>query len=150
VVSDSPTIAQWRHPAMAERVRQMPDELAYQRVQNARQELADALHQAPSDVRARASHEVLTQDTAMWSSIRGAAIHELLFDHSMEEVAALLGVSRQRIQEVNVTWQARNGEQPWPKYGRWSRIAARRQAVRDADLENSLNSQPLDHEIVES
>jgi hypothetical protein len=124
-VSDKMTLAEYRHPEMlaaAARLQQTDD---YQAVMAAFDQVLAKLDECEPLVKARAAHDIRSMRMDDLTHARGSAIHDLAYDHAYEEVAALLGLTRQRVWTIAGIWRDKTGE-AWPKVGRLSRMQARR------------------------
>ena len=132
-MSDTPNIAQWRHPQMAQAAIELRQSAYYLPVADGMKQILDAIDSSPAVARVRMTHDLATEFVFTVRQRRGAAIHDMLYDHSLDEVAALVGMSRQRVMEIHREWMRRNHVDPHPAIGRQSRIAARKRA----DLEDS-------------
>jgi hypothetical protein len=97
--------------------------------------LLESIAAAPADVRFRFTHDLLCDTVPEIQNARGMAAHDLVFDHSYEEIGALVGLSRQRLQTIHLRWCEVTSTPAWPKTGRWSRIWSRRQAEVAAQSE---------------
>ena len=129
------TLAEVRHPHMRRRAHVIEQRDDYRALHRQWVSLIESMRAAPPDVRFRFAHQCVIDGYAELLDVRGAAIHGMAFDHSYEEIAALVGLSRQRLQDVHHRWLEVSGTENWGKTGRWSRMWERRRREK-ADLEN--------------
>jgi hypothetical protein len=122
-----PTLAEYRHPDAAARARELRSDERYVAIMGYVDQLLADVEDLEPTMRVRVLHDLIVGLAPRMSLARGQAIHELMYDHPYEEVAAMCGLSRQRIYEIHHDWMARTSTAPWPTTGRWSRIVARRQ-----------------------
>lgn len=125
-MSDNLTLAEYRHPEMYATISRLRKDPGYQQVMDAYEELLRRINELDPVTKARAAHDVINRNDDL-SVARGAAIHELAYDHAYEEIGALLGLSRQRVWIIASDWRNKFGMQDWPKVGRRSRLARRQQ-----------------------
>lgn len=121
------TIAEVRHPHMIRKSSELEGRDDYKALAGQLDSLLESLRQAPPDVRFRFTHDTMIDGLPTLGDIRGSAIHGMVWDHSYEEVAAMVGLSRQRLQTIHIRWLEMSATEPWAKRGRWSRIWGRRQ-----------------------
>lgn len=120
------TLAEVRHPHMVRRRSELEQRDDYRAVAAELDSVLESIRSLPPDVRFRFVHDVLVDAVPTLYDIRGAAIHEMVWDHSYEEVGALVTLSRQRLHAIHVKWLDETGTEPWPATGRWSRMRQRR------------------------
>lgn len=120
-------ISEVRHPHMMRKSSALEQRDDYRALAAQLDSFLESLRAAPPDVRFRFSHDTMLDALPALGDIRGSAIHGMVWDHSYEEVAAMVGLSRQRLQSIHLRWLELSGTEPWPKQGRWSRMWARRQ-----------------------
>lgn len=125
--SDIEPIAQVRHPHMVRRSSELEQSDAYRALAGQLDSLLESLREVPPDVRFRFAHDWLVDVSPTITDIRGSAVHGMVWDHSYEEVAAMVGLSRQRLQSLHQRWLELSMTEPHAKHGRWSRIFSRRQ-----------------------
>jgi hypothetical protein len=128
------TIAEYRHPEQVDRTAELRDDERYRLMMaRAEQLLDDAADCGDRGLAVRVMHDLLVRWSKDLAVARGRVIHDLIFDHSYEEVAAMVGLSRQRINDIHREWMDKTSTPPWPTSGRWERITTRRKESRSQE-----------------